>query len=155
MIIVRGKKYYTSKDAAKLLGISLYTLKNYINKGIIPQPPQVIQGLRRRDYYPSKYISNAKSLLQNYRNTKHNLRKQDGQVKKEIEKIIGHMQCSKDFKCAYGGFENLCLARDCGMEHYLECLEANPLSCKFVIVFGKQYYCQCPLRVYIAKQIEK
>jgi hypothetical protein len=79
----------------------------------------------------------------------------DRQVSKEIKKIIGHMQCPKDFKCASSGFKKLCLARDCGMDHYLECHEDNPFACKFVILFGEQYFCQCPLRVYIAKQLEK
>ncbi len=78
----------------------------------------------------------------------------DKQVRENIVEIIGHMQCPKDFKCATSGFQNLCLARDCGMDHYLECLENNPLSCKFVILFGDRYYCQCPLRVYIAKQLK-
>jgi hypothetical protein len=79
----------------------------------------------------------------------------DIQVRAKIKEIIGQVKCPKDFKCAHSGFEKLCVARDCGMDHYLECLEDNPLICKFVIVFGDRYFCQCPLRVYIAKHIEK
>jgi hypothetical protein len=79
----------------------------------------------------------------------------DKQVSKKIKEIIGHMQCPKDFKCASSGFDKLCKAKDCGMDHYLECLEDNPSPCKFVILFGERYFCQCPLRVYIAKNIEK
>jgi hypothetical protein len=79
----------------------------------------------------------------------------DKQVDKKIKEIIGHMKCPKDFKCANSGFKNLCRARDCGMDYYLECLEDNPLPCKFVILFGEQYFCQCPLRVYVSKKLEK
>jgi len=79
----------------------------------------------------------------------------DKQVSEKILQIIGHMQCPKNFKCANSGFEKLCLARDSGMEYYLECLEDNPLPCKFVIVFGNRHFCQCPLRVYISKHLEK
>lgn len=79
----------------------------------------------------------------------------DKQVRATIEEIIGHMQCPKGFKCAQGGFEDLCRAQECGMEYYLECLEEKPRSCKFVILFGDRHYCQCPLRVYIAKHLGK
>jgi len=75
----------------------------------------------------------------------------DKQVRENILEIIGRMQCPKDFHCAKNGFQNLCLARDCGMDHYLECLADNHVPCKFAILFGELYYCQCPLRVYIAK----
>jgi len=67
------------------------------------------------------------------------------EITEEITKIMGHMQCPKDFKYANSGFEVLCHAKNCGMDHYLECLEDDPLSCKFVIIFGEQYYCKCPL----------
>jgi hypothetical protein len=73
MIIVKGKIRYTSIDAAKRLGVSVNTIKGYINKGIIPKPPKVIQGCRIMNYFPLEYISVAKSHLENYRNTKSDL----------------------------------------------------------------------------------
>ena len=75
--------------------------------------------------------------------------------RKKIEAIIGKMQCPKDFKCAESGFNNLCKAEDQGIENYLECLEASPLTCKFALSFGNGHYCQCPLRVYLAKKLHK
>jgi hypothetical protein len=75
---------------------------------------------------------------------------------KEIERIIGQMQCSKDFQCYESGFETLCKAKDVGMESYIRCLEEHPLECKLSVgFFGDRYYCKCPLRVYIAKKIGK
>ena len=109
----------------------------------------------------SLLISLRRALHQNYREIMDKkVRKKikeigDKQIRENIVEIIGHMQCPKDFKCANSGFKRLCKARDCGMDHYLECLEDKPLPCKFVIIFGDQYFCQCPLRVYISKQFDK
>jgi len=75
--------------------------------------------------------------------------------KKKIEDIMGQMQCPKDFKCANLGFENLCRARDFGLEDYLECLEANPSQCRFALPFGEAHFCQCPLRVDLSKKLNK
>jgi hypothetical protein len=72
-------------------------------------------------------------------------------VKKEIEEIIGKMKCQNDFSCYKSGFRELCKARDFGIEGYLECLEDNPLECKFAIAYGTLYFCKCPLRYYLEK----
>ncbi len=74
---------------------------------------------------------------------------------KQIEEIIGQMKCPKDFRCWKSGLEVLCKARDIGQESFLECLEENPQECKFSLSFGYSYFCQCPLRVYIAKELKR
>ncbi len=79
----------------------------------------------------------------------------DEETKKEIEEIIGQMKCSKDFQCYRFGFEKVCKAREIGVESFLDCLEEKPLGCKFSMLFGDTYMCQCPLRVYIAKKLKK
>ena len=75
--------------------------------------------------------------------------------KKEIEEIIGDLKCPKDFKCYRSGFEKLCRARDTGIESYLECLEQNPSDCTFAVAFGSSFYCKCPIRVYLSKNLNK
>ncbi len=80
--------------------------------------------------------------------------------KRQIEEILGRMQCPKDFKCAKLGFEELCEAKDVGLKVHLKCLESNPRDCRFseyffTEYFGAEYFCNCPLRVYIAKKLEK
>ena len=78
--------------------------------------------------------------------------------RKKIQEIIDGMQCPKDFKCAACGFENLCRVRDFGDEQSLQCLEETNPPCPFAGVydFGFQmYFCRCPLRVYIAKNLGK
>jgi hypothetical protein len=79
----------------------------------------------------------------------------DQDCKKRIEEIIGEIKCPKDFRCAQSGFENLCKARDFGLDDYLECLEDNPIYCQFSLSFGDGYFCQCPLRVYLSKKLKK
>ena len=74
---------------------------------------------------------------------------------KELEEIIGELKCPKNFHCCESGFEMLCKAKDVGIEEFLECLEERPFECKFSIPFGNAHYCQCPLRIYIAKKLKK
>ena len=75
--------------------------------------------------------------------------------KKEIEEIINAFECPKDFECYKSGFEVLCNARDVGLEFFLECLEEEPVWCNFSISYGYSYLCDCPLRVFISKKLEK
>ena len=79
--------------------------------------------------------------------------KQD--LEKQLREAIGDLKCPKDFKCCTEALENLCKARDIGLESYLECLEENAFACPFSVHFGYVYYCECPLRIYIAKKLNK
>lgn len=74
---------------------------------------------------------------------------------KAIEEIIGEMKCPKYLKCYKLGFKNLCKAQDIGIDTFLECLEENPQDCKFSLSFGFGYFCKCPLRIYIIKELKK
>ena len=78
-----------------------------------------------------------------------------GEEKKKLEELIDHLSCPKDFRCAQSGFERLCSARDLGLESFLECLEEEAWGCRFALSFGEGYFCQCPLRVYIAKSLKR
>jgi len=77
-------------------------------------------------------------------------------LKKKIEEITARMDCPKGFKCAKGGFERLCkTSNHFGLENHFDCLEEKPMQCPFAFLFGLKYLCQCPLRVYIAKNLKK
>jgi DNA-binding transcriptional MerR regulator len=67
MIITRGRKYQTTIDAAKALGVSTKTIREYINRGIIPPPPLVNYGVRMIRSFTPNYISSAKELIKKYR----------------------------------------------------------------------------------------
>ena len=79
----------------------------------------------------------------------------DKEFEKEVAEIIGDLKCPKNFKCYRSGFEALCKADDIGLESYLDCLEDNAFECKFAFSFGEGYFCKCPLRVYLAKNLNK
>ncbi|MEA3486197.1 MAG: helix-turn-helix domain-containing protein [Thermodesulfobacteriota bacterium] len=67
MVIIEGKTYYTIADAARIFGVSAKTVRSYINKGIIPDPPKIQYGLRTLKHFPRDYMGDAKKLLDNYR----------------------------------------------------------------------------------------
>jgi len=74
MIIVKGKTYCTIVDAAEQLGVSSKTIRDYIHKGIIPEPPEIKYGVRILKHFPLEYMDLAKLHLENYRNTKNKRR---------------------------------------------------------------------------------
>ena len=76
--------------------------------------------------------------------------------KEKIEQIMADMNCSKDFECYKSGFDNLCKAKDNRIDGFAACLE-DEIKCKcgFRVNFGYGVLCRCPLRIYIAKNIEK
>ena len=75
--------------------------------------------------------------------------------KEDLARIIDGLNCPKDFVCYNSGLETLCKAEDIGLETFLLCLEKNPSDCRFSVVFGDMHFCQCPLRVYIARKLKK
>ena len=75
-------------------------------------------------------------------------------TKKKIEEIIGQMSCPKHFKCAKSDFKCLCMAKDVGLKSHLLCLEKAPFECHFSLEVDKEYYCVCPLRIYLARHLE-
>ncbi len=75
------------------------------------------------------------------------------EVRTKIEELMADMECPKAFKCAKNGFENLCKANDMGLESLLECLADDPQSCNFAVAFGDDHYCQCSVRVFLAKKL--
>lgn len=83
------------------------------------------------------------------------MKETDEKVIQEIEKIMATMDCPKSFKCYKCGLKKLCKSKDFGMESFLECLEKNPHKCPFAVPFGNSFMCQCPLRIYIAKKLNK
>lgn len=71
-----------------------------------------------------------------------------------IQEIMGEMQCPRDFKCYKSGFENLGKVRIIGGGKLVECLEENRQPCDLGFVFGYGYFCDCPLRKYIAENFK-
>lgn len=70
MIIVKGHRYFTIVDAARKLGVSAKTIRCYIEKGIISEPPTIEYGVRIVNHFPPEFINKAKEQLDNYRNSR-------------------------------------------------------------------------------------
>ena len=78
--------------------------------------------------------------------------------KSQIEKIINENEkkCLKDCECYRSGFEKICKAKDLGLKSFVQCLEEEPEQCKFSFsVGGAERFCDCDIRVYIAKKLDK
>jgi hypothetical protein len=80
----------------------------------------------------------------------------DGAARRQIEKIIGGMECPKHFQCAQSGFESLCQADDRGKGEGegLRCLEDDPSRCIFAFIYRGTYHCDCPLRLFLYRKLE-
>lgn len=79
----------------------------------------------------------------------------DQETRERIQEIINGMTCPKDFQCAESGFEMLCEAKDVGLKTHLMCLDTDPAACGFAMRIDDTYFCECPLRVYVAKKLSK
>jgi hypothetical protein len=78
------------------------------------------------------------------------------QDRNSIAQIKAGMNCRKNFSCEASGFEQICKAKDAGIDSFLDCLdEENRLGCLFALSFGDGYLCSCPLRVYVGKNLNK
>ena len=75
------------------------------------------------------------------------------QQQEKIKEIMAAMECQKDFRCYKAGLDSLCKATDIGMENYVNCLYEKQISCEFRVPYGSSFFCRCPLRVYIAKNL--
>jgi hypothetical protein len=67
MIITSGQTYSTIIDAASELGVSAKTIREYIAKKIIPEPPLIQFGIRTVKHFPPDYMVVARSHLEKYR----------------------------------------------------------------------------------------
>jgi hypothetical protein len=72
--------------------------------------------------------------------------------KRAVDEMKANVQCGKDFQCLENDFENLCKARDMGLEGYVECIDDEGLGCHFSLPFGNSFFCSCPIRVYLIKK---
>jgi len=77
------------------------------------------------------------------------------ETNRQIEEIISQMKCKKDFQCYKSGFKDLCETKDIGVPDSVRCLSKPLGDCEYSFAFGDGYFCKCPLRVYITKNLKK
>jgi seryl-tRNA synthetase len=73
----------------------------------------------------------------------------------ELTKIIGALRCPKNYHCYRTKYKELCKAELVGKLKIVHCLEEDSQGCIFSLLYKDAYYCQCPLRNYIAEKIER
>ena len=75
--------------------------------------------------------------------------------KNKVEKMLHGLNCSKGFTCFISGQEDLCRAEDIGLDSYLVCLNIIRENVHSLLQRMETcHFCQCPLRVYIAKKMK-
>ena len=79
----------------------------------------------------------------------------DLKSEKGLPEIARDLECLKGFSCYQSGFKDLCKARDIGINTFLECLEKDANECMFSFQLDVSFLCECPLRIYIAKNLKK
>jgi len=60
------------------------------------------------------------------------------------------MCCTKAFSCMSSGFSQAGRVKVLADGQLLECREAGAAACGLAQPFGDGYYCNCPLRKYLA-----
>lgn len=64
---IDGKEYPTVSEAARKFKVNVRTVKIWIDKGIIPEPPTVDYGVRKIRVFPDEYMRRALKALDDYR----------------------------------------------------------------------------------------
>jgi len=67
MLTINGEKVNTVSDAAHWFGVSVKTVREWINKGIIPEPPTKEHGIKEVHIFPDEYLEDAALKLKEYR----------------------------------------------------------------------------------------
>ena len=71
----------------------------------------------------------------------------------DIDNIKLSMDCPKGFECEQSNFTKLSEVRDLGITDMVQCLSDTPEQCTFAVPFGFGHFCKCPLRVYLAREL--
>jgi hypothetical protein len=90
MIIISGQAYSTIIDAAGELGVSAKTVREYITKKIIPEPPVIQFGIRTVKHFPPDYMETARKYLEKYR-----LGRNDFPLKSRQTDLFEHTKSTK------------------------------------------------------------
>ena len=73
--------------------------------------------------------------------------------RRKIKEIISSMKCPKGFVCYKSDFRNLCKVVNVGEGKIIECSPVNQGPCVYRFAFMDKIFCKCPLRYYIARNL--
>lgn len=74
-------------------------------------------------------------------------------VIRQIEAAMPGLRQLEGCKSYKPGYGFTCKARDVGLDSYIECLEKDSCRCPFSVYYARTYYCSCPARIYVAKEM--
>jgi DNA-binding transcriptional MerR regulator len=82
-IVVNGVPHKTIQEAAAELGTTDKTLRDWIDRGIVPEPPKTPNGTMYRRYFPDKLIEDYKHRIAAIREERQQNRKK---LKDELQR---------------------------------------------------------------------
>jgi len=69
-----------------------------------------------------------------------------------LNPIMKRTECTQEFACIESCTSSVCDFYDIGLADFVECKdEVSRATCVYGFNFGKSYFCNCPTRVYTAK----
>lgn len=74
---------------------------------------------------------------------------------KQLEIAKRRTNCEKNFTCLKEVYIEPCFAKYHAVADMLECTDPQMKSCKFSAPFARAYACTCPLRKFLALNLEK
>ena len=76
--------------------------------------------------------------------------------RREIERVIAEtVLCKRDLACYNSNFQDVAKGTVINGGQAVECLEKGAKTCNYSIPFGLSYFCNCPMRQYIAQKLNK
>ena len=160
---------FAALEKVKLRNIKMSKKRNTLLK-LLSYEKEILEGRIERLLKEKEEVSEKikhielENLLVNLNHEKDELEERITNLERERKNVIqdmkvvnfmGELKCPKNFKCYKKKYEKLCKADYFGETTVLLCLEEEPQSCTFSLLFHNTYYCQCPLRNYIAEEIGK
>lgn len=73
----------------------------------------------------------------------------------QIKEAMDVTDCPKDFECYRNGFEKMCKVKLFGAKSLFTCHDENPQNCRMSLSYGNIFFCKCPLRILVAKKLNK
>lgn len=79
----------------------------------------------------------------------------NAEERRQFETMRVQVACDKHFTCVQSPLGDLCKGTYHTDLDILECLEKSPIPCKFARPFGCTVVCICPMRKFIAQNLDK
>ena len=76
-------------------------------------------------------------------------------LQQELDCLKEKTSCSKNYRCISDTIQDLCDAKFHALANLLECIDHQKTSCQHSIKVSSIYICNCPLRKFLALNLEE